>query len=199
MRPETKFLQSSGIALGARGEILVDEQLRTSAPDVFALGDAVAVTNIVSGKKQTIALASPANKQARIVADVVCGKPARYTGAQGTAIAKVFGAVVGVTGDVYKRQILYYPINQGSIRSVFTPIDHLFHFAVRDLHPRQQLPKKRSERRSQYSRADGFSDSVRQDYAAEHAQKSLIGDAACRSVTPAKQQINERDVYKRQV
>ena len=98
VRPETKFLQSSGIALGARGEILVDEQLRTSAPDVFALGDAVAVTNIVSGKKQTIALASPANKQARIVADVVCGKPARYTGAQGTAIAKVFGAVVGVTG-----------------------------------------------------------------------------------------------------
>ena len=98
VRPETKFLQSSGIALGARGEILVDDQLRTSAPDVFALGDAVAVTNIVSGKKQTIALASPANKQARIVADVVCGKPARYTGAQGTAIAKVFGAVVGVTG-----------------------------------------------------------------------------------------------------
>ena len=98
VRPETKFLQSSGIALGARGEILVDEQLRTSAPDVFALGDAVAVTNIVSGKKQTIALASPANKQARIVADVVCGKPVRYTGAQGTAIAKVFGAVVGVTG-----------------------------------------------------------------------------------------------------
>ena len=98
VRPETKFLQSSGIELGARGEILVDEQLRTSVPDVYALGDAVAVTNIVSGKKQTIALASPANKQARIVADVVCGKHAKYTGAQGTAIAKVFGAVVGVTG-----------------------------------------------------------------------------------------------------
>lgn len=74
--PETAFLQGSGVALGKRGEILVDEQLRTSQPGVFALGDAVAVGNLVTGKPQVIPLAGPANKQARIVADVICGRQA---------------------------------------------------------------------------------------------------------------------------
>lgn len=98
VRPETDFLAGSGVELGARGHILVDDMLRTSVEDVYALGDAVTVTNIVSGQKQGIALASPANKQARIAADVICGKNACYKGAQGTAIAQVFGWACGVSG-----------------------------------------------------------------------------------------------------
>lgn len=96
--PETRFLQGSGIELGARGEILVDEHLRTNVPDVYALGDAVSVRDIVTNRVAVVPLASPANRQARLVADIICGKERRYNGAQGTAIAKVFDMSAASTG-----------------------------------------------------------------------------------------------------
>ena len=99
VQPETDFLKSSGIELGPRGELIVDDTMRTNVPDVYGLGDAAAVTNFVTGKQTLIPLASPANKQARITADVICGKKARYTGTQGTAIARVFGLTVAMTGE----------------------------------------------------------------------------------------------------
>jgi len=99
VQPETDFIRSSGIALGPRGELLIDDRMRTNVPDVYALGDAAVITNFVSGKQMIIPLASPANKQARIVADLIVGKDVRYTGTQGTAIARVFGQTVAVTGE----------------------------------------------------------------------------------------------------
>ena len=70
VRPDTGFLDDSGIELGARGEIIVNEYMETSAADVYALGDAVSVKHVVSGKKVLIPLASPANKQGRIVGEI---------------------------------------------------------------------------------------------------------------------------------
>ena len=99
VQPETDFIRSSGIALGLRGELIVDDHMRTNFPDVYGLGDAAVVRNFVSGKQMIIPLASPANKQARIVADLISRKEARYTGTQGTAIARVFGLTVAVTGE----------------------------------------------------------------------------------------------------
>ncbi len=99
VQPETDFLRSSGIALGQRGELLIDDHMRTNVPDVYALGDAAVIAHFVSGKQMVIPLASPANKQARIVADLIAGKKGRYTGTQGTAIAKVFSLTVAVTGE----------------------------------------------------------------------------------------------------
>lgn len=98
VRPGTGFLQGSGIRLGSRGEIMVNEYLETSAPGVYAVGDAIAVKDFVSGGEALIPLASPANKQARIVADNIAGKKVSYKGTQGTAIAKVFDMTVAVTG-----------------------------------------------------------------------------------------------------
>ncbi len=99
VRPDTGFLKDSGISLGQRGEILVNEFMETSAPDVYALGDAVAVNHVVSGKPVLIPLASPANKQGRIVGDNLCGKRVSYKGSQGTSIMKFFGMTVAVTGE----------------------------------------------------------------------------------------------------
>ncbi len=99
VRPETVFLKDSGIALGSRGEILVDNQFKTSLPHVYAVGDAIGVTNAITGQPTILPLASPANRQARLVADIVCGKPVRYSGVQGTSIAKVFDMTVAVTGE----------------------------------------------------------------------------------------------------
>jgi len=100
--PETAFIRSSGIALGARGQIIVNERLETSAPDVYALGDAIGVKTFTGREDAIIPLASPANKQARLVADLICGIPRTYNGTQGTAIAKVFDMTVAVTGESEK-------------------------------------------------------------------------------------------------
>lgn len=99
VRPATGFLQDSGIALGQRGEILVNEYMEASCQDIYGLGDAVAVSHVVSGKKVLIPLASPANKQGRIVGDNLCGKHRAYKGSQGTSIMKFFDLTVAVTGE----------------------------------------------------------------------------------------------------
>lgn len=97
--PETDFLVGSGIELGPRGAIVVDEQMHTSCPDIWAVGDAVLVKSLVTGEARAVPLASPANRQARIAADALCGRPVRYSGAQSTAIAKIFELSVAVTGE----------------------------------------------------------------------------------------------------
>jgi len=103
VKPNTGFLAGSGIELSARGHIVVNENLRTSAEQVYAAGDAIEVTNPISGKKTAIPLAGPANKQGRIVAGNLSGKtPGSYHGTLGTAIAKVFDLDVGMTGATDK-------------------------------------------------------------------------------------------------
>lgn len=96
--PDTRFLEGSGIELGRRGEILVDDSMRTNLPGVYALGDAVSVRHLVSGKPALIPLAGPANKQARIVADALCGKAAAYKGSAGTAVMKLADLTIATVG-----------------------------------------------------------------------------------------------------
>jgi NADPH-dependent 2,4-dienoyl-CoA reductase/sulfur reductase-like enzyme/rhodanese-related sulfurtransferase len=137
--PETGFLADSGIALGPRKEILTDAQGKTNVENIYALGDAAAVRHVVSNASMIIPLASPANKQARIVADVIAGKTSSYKGSQGTAIAQVFDKVVAVTGEnerslqmqnrpylmsvsVSNHHASYYPgAEQMIIKCYFTP------------------------------------------------------------------------------
>jgi NADPH-dependent 2,4-dienoyl-CoA reductase/sulfur reductase-like enzyme/rhodanese-related sulfurtransferase len=98
VRPDTGFLASSGVALNKQGAIIVDDHMRTSIPDVFAVGDAVEVIDLVAGVKASMPLAGPANRQARIAADNAAGIPSTYKHTQGTAICKVFDLTAAVTG-----------------------------------------------------------------------------------------------------
>lgn len=98
VRPETALAQSAGLELGELGGIRVDEQMRTSDPDIFAVGDAVEVKDFVTGDWSLIALAGPANRQGRIAADVIAGRNPRYRGTQGTSIVGLFGASIAWTG-----------------------------------------------------------------------------------------------------
>lgn len=98
VQPDTGFLRDSGIALGPRGHILVDEHLRTNAQDVYAVGDAVETTDYVTGSPAAIPLAGPANKQGRIAANQIAGMRGVYKGTQGTSIIKVFDLVGAATG-----------------------------------------------------------------------------------------------------
>ena len=98
VRPETALAKMAGIEIGERGGIRVDEHMRTSNPDIFAVGDAVEVKDFVTGQWSLIPLAGPANRQGRIVADVIAGRDSRFRGTQGTSICLVFEAAVASTG-----------------------------------------------------------------------------------------------------
>lgn len=98
VRPQTKFLEDSGILLGQRGEICVDEYMETSVKDIYALGDAVSVGNIVSGQREMVPLASPAARQARTVVGEIVGRRQVYRGTQGTSVLRLFSKTAASTG-----------------------------------------------------------------------------------------------------
>jgi NADPH-dependent 2,4-dienoyl-CoA reductase/sulfur reductase-like enzyme/rhodanese-related sulfurtransferase len=98
VRPETQLAKMAGVELGERGGIRVDEQMLTSDPDIFAVGDAVEKQDCVTGEWSLVALAGPANRQGRIVADVIAGRDSRFRGTQGTAIIGLFGGALAWTG-----------------------------------------------------------------------------------------------------
>jgi NADPH-dependent 2,4-dienoyl-CoA reductase/sulfur reductase-like enzyme/rhodanese-related sulfurtransferase len=98
VRPETALAKMAGLELGQRGGIRVDQQMRTSNPDIFAVGDAVEVKDFVTGQWTLIPLAGPANRQGRIAADVIAGRNSCYRGTQGTSICQIFEGVIAQTG-----------------------------------------------------------------------------------------------------
>jgi len=98
VRPETELAKMAGIEIGQLGGIRVDEQMHTSNPDIFAVGDAVEVKDFVTGEWSLIPLAGPANRQGRIAADVIAGRDSRFRGTQGTSVIGVFGGTVATTG-----------------------------------------------------------------------------------------------------
>jgi NADPH-dependent 2,4-dienoyl-CoA reductase/sulfur reductase-like enzyme/rhodanese-related sulfurtransferase len=98
VRPDTTLAKSAGLTIGERGGIRVDEHMRTSDPNIFAVGDAIEVKDFGTGEWSLIALAGPANRQGRIAADVICGRKSRYRGTQGTSIIGLFGGAAAWTG-----------------------------------------------------------------------------------------------------
>ena len=98
VKPDTEFVKKSGIAVGERGTIVVDQHMRTDKPDIYAVGDAVEVVDFISGKKVHVPLAGPANRQGRIAADNIAGIHTVYKNTQGTAICKIFDLTAAVTG-----------------------------------------------------------------------------------------------------
>jgi NADPH-dependent 2,4-dienoyl-CoA reductase/sulfur reductase-like enzyme/rhodanese-related sulfurtransferase len=98
VRPDTALAQQAGLEIGELGGIRTDEQMRTSEPDIFAAGDAVEVRDFVTGEWSLVALAGPANRQGRIIADVIAGRDSRFRGTQGTAIIGLFEGTAAWTG-----------------------------------------------------------------------------------------------------
>ena len=98
VRPDTTLAKIAGLKIGERGGIRVDDQMRTSDPDIFAVGDAVEVKDFVTGEWSLIPLAGPANRQGRIAADVIAGRDSHFRGTQGTSIIGLFGAAIAWTG-----------------------------------------------------------------------------------------------------
>ena len=96
--PESELAKAAGLELGPKGSIMVDSHMRTSDPDIYAVGDAVPVTDPVTGALKLTPLAGPANKQGRIAADNICGIPSEYRGTLGASVVKVFGLTAATVG-----------------------------------------------------------------------------------------------------
>ena len=96
--PDTRLAKEAGLELGIKGSILVNDKMETSAPDIYAVGDAVQIKHYVTGQDALISLAGPANKQGRIAANNICGLDSHYPGSQGSSIVKVFDMTAAATG-----------------------------------------------------------------------------------------------------
>lgn len=96
--PDTHLAKEAGLKLGLKDSILVNSRMETSAPDIYAVGDAVQVTHYVTKEDALIALAGPANKQGRIAADNICKGDSQYLGSQGSSVIKVFEMTAASTG-----------------------------------------------------------------------------------------------------
>lgn len=96
--PDSNLAEIAGLQLGLKGSIMVNEHMETSKKDIYAVGDAIEVKNVITEEKTLIPLAGPANKQGRIVADNIVGINSKYNGSLGTSIIKVFDLTVASTG-----------------------------------------------------------------------------------------------------
>lgn len=98
IRPESTLAKEAGLAVNERGYIIVDEKMLTSDENIYALGDAALIENAITGRKAPLALAGPANRQARIVANNIMGMESKYEGFIGSSILKIFDYTLGMTG-----------------------------------------------------------------------------------------------------
>jgi NADPH-dependent 2,4-dienoyl-CoA reductase/sulfur reductase-like enzyme/rhodanese-related sulfurtransferase len=102
VRPENKLAVDAGLEVGPRGGIRVNEQLQTTDPNIYAVGDAIEVLDFVLNTPTQVPLAGPANRQGRLAADHIFGRPVRYRGTQGTAIVRIFDLTAALTGTSEK-------------------------------------------------------------------------------------------------
>jgi len=130
--PDTSFLKESGIEVGPRGHIIVNDKMETNAEGVYAVGDAIEIVDFITKKKSAVPLAGPANKQGRIAADNIAGLNSVYKGTQGTSILKVFGLTAASTGanertlqreNIPYRVIYTHPVAHASYYPDAFPMD----------------------------------------------------------------------------
>ncbi|MDO4575596.1 MAG: FAD-dependent oxidoreductase [Planctomycetia bacterium] len=141
VRPNSELAKEAGLELGPRGHIVVDRNLRTSDPFIFAAGDVVEVLDPITQTKTAIPLAGPANRQGRIVADNIVGRNETYSGTLGTSIVKIgqlTAASVGLTERRLKslplpyQKIYLHPASGASFYPGASPLHMKLLFAPND-------------------------------------------------------------------
>lgn len=114
VKPETGLAREAGLELGKAGGILVDRQMRTSDPSIFAMGDAVEVRHRLTNKQSRLALAGPALRQARVAANTVQGVADVVPGVLGASVLRVFSlnaAAVGLTERQCQAEGIAYQVS----------------------------------------------------------------------------------------
>ena len=123
--PDTSLAEAAGLRLGDNGGIEVNEHMQTSDPDIYAVGDAVEINHQVTGKKTLISLAGPANKEARVAADNICGISSRYAGSAASSVIRLFDRTAALTG-ISEKTARAAGINYEKL--VLSPADHATYY-----------------------------------------------------------------------
>ncbi|MCP4630665.1 MAG: FAD-dependent oxidoreductase [bacterium] len=126
VRPETQLAQEAGLEIGQRGGIRVDDHMRTSDEKIWAVGDAVEVKDVITGRRGGMPLAGPANRQGRIAADVIMGRDSKFRGVQGTSVVGIIDLVAAFTGPSEKtlRRFGYWDESAHYEKIYLHPGDH---------------------------------------------------------------------------
>lgn len=98
IKPENKLAKDSGLPLGPKGHIVVDDHMRTSDPNIYAIGDVVQIKDFITKEDTAVPLAGPANQQGRIVANNIAGIDSIYNGSVGAAVLKLFDMTIANVG-----------------------------------------------------------------------------------------------------
>ncbi len=86
IKPNLPGIDLPGIQIDVRGGITIDEQMLTSDPHIWAVGDVVSVPDYIRGEDIHIPLAGPANRQGRVAADAILGRDTTFRGVQCTSV-----------------------------------------------------------------------------------------------------------------
>lgn len=131
VKPENRLAIDSGLEVGPKGHIIVNDHMRTSDPYIYAVGDAVQTKNYITNQATAIPLAGPANKQGRIAADNIAGRDTTYKGVLGASVLKVFDLTVAFVGlsekqlnkmDIKYEKIYVHPNNHAGYYPGAVPI-----------------------------------------------------------------------------
>ncbi|WP_275352178.1 FAD-dependent oxidoreductase [Enterococcus faecium] len=124
--PNNEVVKAAGIKLSDTGQIIVDDQLQTNLPDIYAIGDIIETTSVVTGQPIQSMLSSAANRQGHMLADILNGTPMRYRGYIGAGVAKIFdhtASYAGMTEHALKASGIT------NYKTVFiTPFDHAYFY-----------------------------------------------------------------------
>ena len=125
IKPDNTLAEKAGLELDLRGSILVNDKMETSVKDIYAVGDAVSIKQIVTGEVKMISLAGPANKEARVAADNICGLESHYKGSLSSSVLKVFDLTVATTGITEK---VAKSLNYDYEKVILSPSNHASYY-----------------------------------------------------------------------
>ena len=124
--PNNEVIKTAGISLSDTGQIIVNDQLETNISDIYAIGDIIETTSVVTGQPIASMLSSAANRQGHLLADILNGTPMRYRGYVGAGVAKIFDYTASYTG------MTEHALKNAGItnyKSIFiTPFDHAYFY-----------------------------------------------------------------------
>ena len=126
VRPRSELAKEAGLTVAPWGGIVVNNMLQTSDPDIYAAGDCIATTNLVTGKETFAPLGSLANREGRIVGDNMAGNHSQFKGVVGSFIMKAFERCIAATGITYEAAVAEgfdadYALTAPSDRAHFFP------------------------------------------------------------------------------
>ncbi len=142
VKPENGLARDAGLEIGPKGGIVVDAQMRTTDPHIWAVGDVVEVHDVLTGQDTVLPLAGPANRQGRVAAESIAGRATQFRGVQATAVVGVLGLIVASTGASEKglkradvtgfEKVYLHPGHHAGYYPGATPIHLKLLFAVPD-------------------------------------------------------------------